>query len=119
MVSICVTPVTVDVTAERGWGESRASYHSGEVEHLALYLEDPFEEGGSNDGYFQTWSLDDALAAVSGPGFFFGQTVCLGVAAVVAPPWQEVGSDGHMVVTEPAYALPATGSGVTSNERYE
>ena len=125
IVSISLTPEVRDVrhggdvAVQRGWDESSASYHSGDVEHLALYLQDPFERRGSNDGYFQTWCLDDVVAAFNGPTIFFGQTVGLPVAAVVAPPWQEACSDGNVAGTEPVYVLPAIGSGVTSNEDYE
>ena len=101
----------------RGWPERSVGYHSGEVEHLALYLQDPFERWGSDDGRFQTWCFDDALAAAGGPAMFVGRTAAIGIEAAVSPPWQVVADHGTVPPTEPAHALPAEGSAMTRKEK--
>ena len=61
--------LAVDVEG-RGWAEGVVYYENGGLGHQSLYLVDPYERKGSNDGVFATWGKDDAAAAAAGPALF-------------------------------------------------
>ena len=102
--------------ADRGWGEMIRFYTNVAVEHEALYLEEPLEKQGSNDGYFRTWDGDSALSLAASPAIFVGNVILLPAAMIAAPPWERQISRGDFPVVEPTFALPGEPSGMTRKE---
>ena len=102
--------------AGRGWGEMIRSYTNVAVEHEALYLEEPFEKQGSNDGYFRTWDGDSVLSLAASPAIFVGHVILLPAAMIAAPPWEAQTSRSIFPVVEPVYKLPGEASGMTRKE---
>ncbi len=107
-----------DTIPHRPWPETIVSYQPAQVKHLALYLHEPIEKWAVDDGRFEAWRFEDALAAVADPAVFLARIAIIPVEAYLAPPWQEASSRGSFARQEPAYALPWCPSGMTRNEQY-
>ena len=90
----------------RPWPGRVLYYENTDVSHLALYMQDPFEYWGSNDGVYRTWCLDDAIVGLASPAIFVGNLITLPVTAAMAPPWQSQGSRSFYPPQEPEFHLP-------------
>jgi len=107
--------ITPDCT-DRGWPESSASYQSGAVKHLSLYMMDPLEIRGSNqDQTFRIWDCTDLWGEVDCPASFFGRLILLPVSAVMNPPWKTQFSRSVFDTQDPSYELSAPIAGQAIN----
>ena len=95
---------------QRNWPGQIAYYQNVEVKHLALYMQDPFERIGSNDGKFKIWDLDDLVVTFASPLIYVANIVTLPVAMASSPPWQYQTSRSIYPVESPKYALPGISS---------
>ena len=116
-------PITVAEPTEpplsiphRGWQERTAAYENVGLKHPALYLEGPYENKGSNDGYFKTWDGDSAISLVASPVIFVGHVIALPVRMVQTPPWKTQVSRSDYPAAEPAHAVRTEPSGRASKE---
>lgn len=80
---------------ERIGEEKTRSAADGNVVHLPLYFEDPFEDSGSEDGQF-AWTGEDYVWIAYARLRFMANVFAFPVSAVVNPPWQEMVSDGRL-----------------------
>ncbi len=115
-----VTPPPDDPVAieTRDWPEAICTYQPMGVPHPALYVQDPFFEGNvSDNGRFQTFTGEDALAAAAGPFIFLGQTAAAPVEALFYPPWQtQCGRSDYDHGDEPASKLSWQVAGMTADD---
>jgi hypothetical protein len=79
---------------QRDFSPMVTAAESGAVTHGPLYFEDPFEEGGSNDGRY-AWTWEDFFYEFLGPGRFVINGVASPVSVVATPPWTVMVSDGR------------------------
>jgi len=99
--------------AGRGWPPAQALYPSVELTHPTVYMSDPFERHGSDDGRFRTWCLDDVVSLAVSPAAFLGKIIALPVTAVSRPPWQMHHDRSTFAVEPAAFELPGAASGMT------
>ena len=97
----------------RGWSDAQADYQTVGVRHWQLYLESPFERDGSTNGRWETWGLEDIVAAAADPAIFLGNIVALPVSASLKNPWTCDTSRSTFAPTDPTYQQPETPSGMT------
>lgn len=77
----------------RDFKQVQVQPQDGMVEHGPLWMEDPFEMVGSEDGRFAaTW--EDAFYFVYGPSRYIVNLAFLPVSMIVQPVWESYCSDG-------------------------
>ena len=103
---------------DRGWADRVVYYQKGGLAHHSLYLEDPYEGKGSNDGVFETWGKDDAAAATAGPVWFLVNVLFLPVELLKRLPWQEQESRSILAVEGPVYEFGSLPSGDIRDSGY-
>jgi hypothetical protein len=107
----------------RQWPEQTAHFQNIGVAHPSLYMQDIFEEKGSNDGKFNTWDWDSLFSAAGSPFIFAANVVKLPVDATISPPWKMQTDRAGYPLQSSVYELPAEPSGMaaqgTENYKHE
>jgi len=101
--------------AGRGWEERILYYHNIATKHETLYLKAPYEQNGSDDGYFSLWDKDSAYSAAWSPMVTVGKTLVLPIAAVLTPPWKHQYNRSDFPLVEPTFYMPAEAAGMAEN----
>ncbi len=81
------------VARHRGFEPIRIEAQDGTVAHAPLWMEDPVETVGSNDGQFAA-TLEDILYFPYGIGKFLANAAFLPGRMILAPPYAVMCSDG-------------------------
>jgi len=102
--------------ADRGWDERILYYQNIATEHETLYLKGPYEQTGSDDGYFQTWDKDSAYSLAWSPVVAVGKTLILPISVVLTPPWEHQYYRSDFPLVEPTFYMPAEVAGMAENE---
>ena len=103
--------------SDRNWPERVVYFQNGTVVHESLYMQDPHEYYGSNDGQFKTGNMDDAWVTLASPGIFAWNFMKLPMTMIKTPPFQEQTSRSIYPVQQPVHALPTQTSRQISDEQ--
>jgi hypothetical protein len=103
----------------RDWPQRVAHFRNGALEHESLYMQDPYEYYGGNDGQFKTGSRDDAWVTLASPGIFAWNFVTLPAAMIKAPPFRSQFSRSIYPVQQPVHALPTQTSREITDEQIQ
>jgi len=99
------------VRPTRGFDRAVVSAQSGEVSHYPLWMQDPYEEFGSDDGRF-AWTWEDYVGMPYGLSRFIVNTIGVPISAALYPPVPLRGSDG-VIRNEPHDARWLAAGGTT------
>ena len=102
--------------ADRGWDERVLYYQNIAAEHKTLYLKGPYEQTGSNDGYFSLWDKDSAYSVAWSPVVAVGKTLVLPISMFLTPPWKHHYNRSDFPLVEPTFYMPAEVAGMAANE---
>ena len=103
----------------RDWPQRVAHFRNGAMEHESLYMQDPYEYYGGNDGQFKTGSLDDVWVTLASPSIFAWNFVTLPAAMIKPPPFQPQVSRSIYPLQQPVHALPTQASREITDEQIQ
>ena len=102
----------------RNWDQLTYHYANNSVNHPNLYLAGSYETNPTNDGYFRTWSVDDAIAVVVDPAQMLIRAMLMPIDLACRPPWNYQISRAGKPLQEPTYMPTADMSQMAAREDY-
>ncbi|GEM_PF-3180521 len=100
---------------QRPWPQQTRYFHNVAVNHPTLYLQGPCENT-PEDGYFNTWNKQNALAMPACPAIFLANTILWPARLACTPPWKSQTSHANLHTIQPTYAPQPYDSNATQNE---